>query len=223
LPLPDAGETVTQVAGLLADHPHPAATVSATDPDAPLAGALTLLVDTDGEHAMPACETGIITPATVSVVLRDAVDVLAATVHDALPDPEPDGVTVSQGTGLLAFHAQPAPAVTATVPFAPDAGALMPAAVAVGAHASPACETGVATPATVSVVLREAVVVFGSTVHAALPDPEPDGVTVTQFTGLLAFHAQPDPAVTATAPPMPDAGALIGDDAAVGEQLVCAP
>jgi hypothetical protein len=214
--LPDAGETVTQLAGLLAVHAQPPATESAMDPDAPDAGAFTLLADSDGAQAMPACETGIAVPAIVIVVLRDADAEFAATEYDALPEPDPDGVTVTQLTGLLAVQVQPAAAVTGTEPAAPEAGAFTDVEAAAGAQAMPACETAIATPATVSVVLREAVDVFALIVYAALPDPEPDGVTVAQFTGLLAVHVQPVPAVTGTEPDAPETAAVMSIAGAVG-------
>ena len=55
---------------------------------------------------------------------RWAVPVFAATAIVTVPAPEPDAplVTVSQPALLVAAHAQPAPAVTATVVVSPALG-----------------------------------------------------------------------------------------------------
>jgi hypothetical protein len=58
-------------------------------------------------------------PASEIVPLR-AVPLLAATLNptDPLPVPDVPDVTLIHGTPLVAVHAQPAPAITVTVPVA---------------------------------------------------------------------------------------------------------
>ncbi len=78
-PVPDVGATVAHVAGLLAFHVHPAAALTAMEPDPPPAATETLLVLAMGlQVAAPACDTATFVPATVSVVDRALVDVFAA-------------------------------------------------------------------------------------------------------------------------------------------------
>jgi hypothetical protein len=78
----------------------------------------------DSENAHP-CPwfTVNVRPAIVSVPDRPA-PVVAATVKFTLPSPVPlaPDVTVIHGTLLFDVHAQPALAVTDTVPLPPDAG-----------------------------------------------------------------------------------------------------
>ena len=62
-------------------------------------------------------------PAIVSVPLRLAVAVFAATLNPAVPGPVPDAplVTVIHDALVVAVHAQPAPAVTPVLPVPPAA------------------------------------------------------------------------------------------------------
>ena len=64
-----------------------------------------------------------VAPAIVSVPLRAVVDVFAATLKLALPEPNPNPpfVTVIHDALLVALHAQPKPAVTDVPPVPPAA------------------------------------------------------------------------------------------------------
>ena len=59
----------------------------------------------------------------VSVALRGAVDVFAATLKPTVPDPDPDApdVTVIQEALLVAFHTHPPAVATVLVPVPPAA------------------------------------------------------------------------------------------------------
>ena len=74
-------------------------------------------------QAAAACVTVNVVPAIVSDPLRLVVTVFSATLNPALPAPEPDAplVTVIHGALLLAFQAQPGPAVTGLLPVPPAA------------------------------------------------------------------------------------------------------
>ncbi len=74
----------------------------------------------DTEYVQPGAEAAWVTvtvcPAIVTVPERDAVPVLAAMVSVTLPLPEPlAGPTAIQPAPDVAVHAQPVPAVTATL------------------------------------------------------------------------------------------------------------
>jgi len=71
-------------------------------------------------HA-PACSIVNVWPAIVIVPVRGAPVAFAWTVNStvSLPDPLAPFVTVTQAALVAAVHAQPAPAVTVTVPDPP--------------------------------------------------------------------------------------------------------
>ncbi len=144
-------------------------------------------------------------PAIVSVPVRDEVLVFAAVPKLTLPLPEPDApaVTVSQpGLLLTAVHAQPAGAVTATVPVPPFDTTLCEVGEIVSVQVIPACVTVKLLPAIVSVPERVEIPVFAAAVNETepFPDPEAPDVTVSQLSLLAAVHAHPAGAVTATLP-----------------------
>ena len=60
-------------------------------------------------------------PAIVSVPVRDEVEVFAAApkVTEPLPEPDAPALIVNHAALLTAVHAQPAGAVTATLPLPP--------------------------------------------------------------------------------------------------------
>jgi hypothetical protein len=62
-------------------------------------------------------------PAMVSVPLRVLVVAFAATLKPTVPEPDPDApeVIVIHGAPLVAFHTQPADAVTVLLPVPPAA------------------------------------------------------------------------------------------------------
>jgi hypothetical protein len=102
---------------------------------------------------LPACVTEKRRPATVIDALRDTVPEFGATEYctEPLPVPVAPPVIVSQPAVLLAFHPQPAVAVTDTDPSL----ALAPTEIDVGerakVHAAPACVTVIVSPETVTV------------------------------------------------------------------------
>jgi hypothetical protein len=123
LPVPlDPPVTVTQLAPLVAVHAQPVIVVTATLPVPPAAATACV----DGEmlnvQLAPDCVTVKVLPAIVSVPVRGVVAVVAAAAKVTLPLPEPEApaVTDNHDTLLAALHAQPDPAVTATLPLPPD-------------------------------------------------------------------------------------------------------
>jgi hypothetical protein len=72
--------TVIHDAALTPVQPHPAPAVTVTPPVPPAAVTLCDVGDALNVHGAPACVTVIVAPATVSVPVRLAVDVFAATV-----------------------------------------------------------------------------------------------------------------------------------------------
>jgi hypothetical protein len=87
--------------------------------------------------------TVTVLPPTVSVALREDVDVFAValTVTVPLPDPLAPAVTDSHDAFSDAVHVQPVPAVTVTVPVPPPATILSVADDTVMLHATPAWVT----------------------------------------------------------------------------------
>jgi hypothetical protein len=69
------------------------------------------------------CVTVTVCPAIVTVALRDAAVVFAGAVTATVPSPDPLAplVMLSHVALLVAVHAQPAPAVTVTLPVPPAA------------------------------------------------------------------------------------------------------
>ena len=101
---------------------HPLVVVTLTVPVPPVAVSDRLAGEIVYAHA-PACVTVNVLPATVSVPVREAVAVLAATLNLAVPFPDPDApaVTVIHELLLTAVHAQVEPVVMAVVPVPPAA------------------------------------------------------------------------------------------------------
>jgi hypothetical protein len=144
----------------------------------------------------------------VSVPLR-AGPVFAAALKliDPLPLPDDALVIVSQFALLVAFHAQPLAAVTATVPVPPPAAIdWLPGAMEKLQPA--ACVTVNGFPAIVTVALRAAPV-FALTEKLTVPSPVALAPLVIEIHGTssVAVHAQLAPAVTATLP-VPPAAAI---------------
>ena len=79
--MPEAAPSVTQAAGLLAVHAHPAVVVTARVPVEPDAGGVTLVGDAVNVHVWPGCATDTDLPAMVRVAVRELAVVLAATVY----------------------------------------------------------------------------------------------------------------------------------------------
>lgn len=96
-------------------------------------------------------------PPIVRVAERADVPVFAAIENATVPLPLPlaPEVIVTQGSGVVAVHAQLPGAVTATVPFPPDAATACDAGVIVTSHDMAACVTVNVIPAIVSVPVRD--------------------------------------------------------------------
>ena len=104
-------------------HAHPLAVVTLNCPVPPDAGNELPLIEAEYVHgSVPAaCVTVNVLPAIVSVPVRLDVEVLAATVNPAVEDPVPPAPAVIHGTFEVDVQAQPAAAVTPTLPLPPAA------------------------------------------------------------------------------------------------------
>lgn len=156
------------------------------------------MVCTIGSGSNPSFERGAsvtvtVDPAIVSVLLRVPL-VLAATLKVTIPLPPPEApeVIIIHVTGLAAVHVHPLGAETVTEPKNPpdpDRNALV---LRLYVHGAPACVTGSARPAIVSVPVRGIddgfAVIEKATVW--LPVPEPPLVMTSQSESLDAVHAQ---------------------------------
>src|SRR5437867_2977215 len=112
VPLPEPlapAVTVSQLALLVAVHVQPVPAVTFVLPVPPPAPTFADDDDSEYVHAVPACETENVSPAMVSVALRDVVELFAPALKLTVPLPEPlaPAVTVSQLALLVAVHAQP--------------------------------------------------------------------------------------------------------------------
>src|SRR6185295_10360421 len=146
----------------------------------------------------------------VSVPIRlDPVFAAMVNVTVPFPDPLAPDVIVSQAALLIAVHVQPLPAVTATgVPAPPAEPIDWDVGLIDGAHGAPAAAwvTVNVPPAMVSVPVRlDPVFVAMLNVTVPFPVPVAPDVIVSQAALLVAVHAQPLPAVTATGVPAPPA------------------
>ena len=148
-------------------------------------------------------------PPIVRVADR-AVPLLAPVVQLTVPLPLPlaPEVMVSQGALLVAVHAQPAAAVTATLPVAPEAGALALVGAIENVQPVPWFRVKVC-PAIVSVPERAPPDIAAAAYWTGpLPLPLAPDETVSHESLLFAVQAQPGAVVTATLPVPPDAGTL---------------
>ncbi len=103
----------------------------------------------------------------VNVAIRQLWVVFACTVYAICVVPVPEvGLSVTQPTGLLAVHAQPAWVVTITFPLPPDPAGNRLAVDSVKLHdwTGAACVTVTDLPAMVNCAMREEFVVFATTV-----------------------------------------------------------
>lgn len=111
---------VSQLAELLDVQAHPVVVVTEMVPVVAAACASIEVGDTVKLHADASLTTKM-RPPMVRKPLRENVEVFAAAVKPTLPLPEPlaPDVTANQLVPLVAVHAQPAGAVTPTVPAPP--------------------------------------------------------------------------------------------------------
>jgi hypothetical protein len=179
--------------------------------------------------AAAAWVTVIVCPATVTVPDRRTPE-FAWTVSFtvALPDPLPPCEIATQLRVDVAVHAHPVGAVTVTSSVAPAAATLVKlpgAALNVqeggGGVAAPPWLTVNGTPEIITVPVRAAPV-FGSTVKAAapLPDPVPLPEILTQDALLTAVHVHPAPVLTEVVMGPPAEVTLPALGASVTAQLV---
>ena len=192
---------VSHAALLVAVHVHPLAAVTAVVDDPPAAVSVWASGDTPNVHAAPVWVTVTAWPATVSVPMRWAVEVLVAALKVTVPLPFPlaPPLMVSQAALLVAVQAQPLAAVTAVVDDPAAAASVRDVGETPKAHDAPVWVIVTVCPATVSVALRGAADVLVAALKVTVPLPEPlaPPLMVSQAALLVAVQAQPLAAVTA--------------------------
>ena len=191
---------VSQAALLAAVQPQPEPAVRAVVEVPPAAAIVLAVGEIANVHDEPDCVTVTVRPATVSVPVRWAVEVLVAALNVTVPFPLPlaPPVTVSQAALLVAVHAHPVPLVTAVVNAPPAEVSVRDVGETVKVQPAPLCVTVTVLPATVSVPTRWAVDVFAVALKVTVPFPLPlaPPVTLSQAALLVAVQAHPGPAVT---------------------------
>jgi hypothetical protein len=164
LPVAEPDVTVSQGELLDAVQAHVESVVTSTDslvaPE-PMLMAVGLRLNV---QATPVCVIVSVSLPTLSVPVRDAVDVFAATLYaiEPGPVPEPPDATVIHGTELTADHEQPAPVATITVRKAEADVSDTAVADSEIAQTGAACVTEKMRPPMVSVAVRAPFVVFAS-------------------------------------------------------------
>ncbi len=204
-PVPDP---VTVIQEVLVDEAHvqPLWVVTLNVPVPPDAAGVRAIGLTTNEQAAD-CVTVKVLVAIVTIALRAAAVVFAATLKLTVPLAEPlaPPVTVTQLAPLVAVHAQPDVVVTAAVPVPAAAPNARLVGEMLNVQPAPACVTVKLRPAMVSVADRLVVAVLAATLNVTVPLVEPldPPVTVTQLAPLVAVQGQPVIAVTATLPDPP--------------------
>ena len=155
---------------------------------------------------VPAWVTLKVWSAIVTVPVRCAVPVLAATMTSTLPSPVPPDPTLSHAALLVVLQAQVLPAVTVTATDSPAAGDVRLVGEIPNVQGAPAWVTLKVWPAIVTDPVRCAVPVFAATVTLTLPLPVLPDPTVNHAALLVVLQAQVLPVVTATATLSPAAG-----------------
>ena len=198
---------VSQALLLVASQAQVLPAVTATATVSPAAGAARFVgVSAYVQVGTPDWVTLRVWSAIVTVPVRCAVPVLAATMTSTLPSPVPPDPTLSHAALLVVLQAQVLPAVTATATLSPAAGEVRLVGAIVNVHGAPACVTLKVWPAIVTDPVRCAVPVFAATVTLTLPLPVLPDPTVNHAALLVVLHAQVLPVVTATATLSPAAG-----------------
>jgi hypothetical protein len=215
-PVPLVGDNVAHETPEEALNAHPLWVVTETGRTWPVAGTEAVAGETPNVHEAAAdCVTVTAWPATVTVPVRELVEVLAATVSvtEPLPDP-PVGDTVIQLAAELAFHPHADELATVTANVPPVFPGANPVGDTLYVHAAGACVTVTAFPATVTVPVRDVVAGFAPTVIVVVPFPDPlAGDAVIQLTPDEAVHPHPEPAdtlITQLPPPLV-IDTLVGD------------
>jgi hypothetical protein len=197
LPLPVAPEAmVIQEALLAAVHAQLAPAVTETVPSPPEAGTDRVSGDIANVQPCP-CTTVTFWPAMVIVPDRDG-PVVDAAVNVTVPDPLPlaPDATVIHDALLVALHAQPAPAVTETVPLPPEAGTVCVSGDNANVQPWP-CTTVTVCPPTAIVPDRVGPVV-AATANVTVPAPLPLAPAVMVIHGALLVAVHPHPAAALT-------------------------
>ncbi len=116
-------------------------------------------------QAAPVCVIATVCPPTVTVPVRGAVRAFTAADKLTVPFPEPlpPDVIVSHESLLVAVHAHPAAAVTATESAPPAAVVDCVTGEAPYEQVNPAWVTLMSCPATVSVPVRGVMLLFAAT------------------------------------------------------------
>ena len=128
-----------------------------------------------------------------------------------MPLPVAPAVIVIHDALLVAVHAQPAAAVTLTVPVAAaEVVSVRDVGEIVGAHVTPDCVTVNVAALTVRVPVRLVVPELAATVNETVPVPVPadPAVTVIHVALLTTVHAHPTDAVAVVLPEPPAAPKL---------------
>jgi hypothetical protein len=129
VPLPEPLPPVIESHVALSDalHVQPVGAAIVTVPLPPPAAMFCVAGESAKLQDTPAWVTVTAWPPTVTVALRDVVDVLAAAVSVTVPFPEPlaPPVTVNHPALLVAVHAQPEPAVSERVAVPPPTATLV--------------------------------------------------------------------------------------------------
>jgi hypothetical protein len=136
-------------------------------------------------------------PAIVIVPDRDG-PVVDAAVNVTVPDPlplAPDAMAIHDAL-LVALHAHPDPAVTATLPLPPEAGIVCVSGDAANVQPWP-CTTVTVCPPTAIVPVRVGPLV-AATANATVPAPLPLAPAVIVIHGALLVAVQPHPAAALT-------------------------
>jgi hypothetical protein len=196
---------VAQDESLLAVHWHALlGSVMATEPLAPAEPTEAVTGAIVAEQTTPACVIVKVWPPTEIVPVRLDRLWLAATLYATVPSPVPlpPDVIEIHVADAEAFHVHPFNVSTLTVPLVAPAGTDVLTGERLKVHVCPACVTVKVWPAIVMVPLRVDVPGLAATEYATCPFPLPFAplVTVTHDVLLLAVHAQPLAAVTATFP-----------------------
>lgn len=170
------------------------------------------------EQPVPDCVTVYVLPAIVSVPVRVAVDEFVATMKATVPFPRPGPalITATHAMLLIASHSHAELAVTVALPNPPsEVNERAVDEIDDVQTLGGVCVTVKVVPAIVSVPVRTVGPVFGATVNATLPDPEPVVPLMMLIHGVVVLdvHPHPRPAVTVPIPvPPPPANVWLAGD-----------
>jgi len=153
-------------------------------------------------------------PATFTIAALISPESLGATESDRVPLPVPPGAPMmkTQPDSDVTSQAHPAGAATLMLTVPPSGGAEVLAGETLYEQpALAACTIVTGVPATVTVAVRELVVLLGATEIVAVPLPVPvlPAVTVSQSLPGSALQPHPVPAVTDTVTLPPAAGTFV--------------